>query len=207
MYNRIAGQSLERIAALSDGLFAVAMTLIVLEIHVPMPAGIHSEQDLWQGLVDLAPRFTTYLLSFLTLGIFWTGQQTQLNFFTRADRDLAWIHFGFLVAVSILPFSTTLLAEFIDFRLAMGVYWLNILLLGALLYGSWAYASSAGLVKQDAPPGISHAIKRRILVAQGLYALGALISLASTHWSIAFIVLVQLNYAVAPRFKWLYRLG
>lgn len=204
MYNRIAGQSLERIGALSDGLFAIAMTLIVLEIHVPPNSGIATDQALWQALVALAPRFTTYLLSFLTLGIFWTGQQTQLNFFSRADRDLAWIHFGFLAVVSLLPFSTTLLAEFISLRLALLLYWANILVLGIMLYASWAYASRAGLLKDTAPSEISAAVKRRILVAQALYALGALLCVVSTTWSIGFIVLVQLNYAIAPRIRWLY---
>ncbi|HUN52209.1 MAG TPA: TMEM175 family protein [Candidatus Sulfotelmatobacter sp.] len=205
MYNRIAGQSLERIAALSDGLFAIAMTLIVLEIHVPAHDGIATDGALWQALVGLAPRFTTYLLSFLTLGIFWTGQQTQLNFFSHADRDLAWIHFGFLAVVSLLPFSTTLLAEFITLRLALLLYWANIFALGLLLYLSWAYASRAKLVKDAAPEGISAAVRRRIVVAQALYAIGALLCLVDTTWSIGFIVLVQLNYAVAPRIGWLYR--
>ncbi|MCI3180199.1 hypothetical protein C5708_08030 [Caulobacter sp. CCUG 60055] len=73
-YNLFAGGSLERIAALSDGLFAIAMTLIVLEIRVPAHTPIHGEAQLWGALVGLAPRFVTYLLSFLTLGIFWVGQ-------------------------------------------------------------------------------------------------------------------------------------
>jgi len=68
-YNQIAGKSIERIAALSDGLFAIAMTLIVLEIHVPEHTGIHSESELWGALATLSPRVLTYLLSFMTLGI------------------------------------------------------------------------------------------------------------------------------------------
>jgi Endosomal/lysosomal potassium channel TMEM175 len=101
-YNRIAGQSVERISALSDGLFAIAMTLIVVEIHVPEAAKVHSEGDLWQALIALGPRILMYLMSFLTLGIFWVGQQTQLNHLKRADRDLAWIHLGFLATVATL---------------------------------------------------------------------------------------------------------
>lgn len=89
LYNRIAGQSLERLAALSDGLFAIAMTLLILDIRVPDAGGIHSEAALCRAVAGLAPRFVMYLMSFLTLGIFWTGQQTQLNHFARADRDLA----------------------------------------------------------------------------------------------------------------------
>ena len=63
-----------------------------------------------------------YAMSFLTLGIFWVGQQTQLNHLERADRDLAWLHIWYLAAVALMPFSTRLLAEFIEFRTALLVY-------------------------------------------------------------------------------------
>ena len=133
-YHRIAGTSLERLAALSDGIFAVVMTLLVLDLHVPVVQGLHSEAALWHELGRLAPQLLSYLLSFLTLGIFWVGQQTQLNQLARSNRDLTWIYLGFLLAVSLMPFSTGRLAEFITFRLALGLYWLNLLLLGVLLF-------------------------------------------------------------------------
>ena len=63
-YNRIAGESVERMAALSDGIFAVAMTLLVLDLRTPLHEGIHSEQDLWRALAGMAPQLTTYLMSF-----------------------------------------------------------------------------------------------------------------------------------------------
>jgi uncharacterized membrane protein len=113
-------KNLERIAALSDGLFAIAM---VLEIRVPPEGSVYREADLGRALVALSPRMIIYLMSFLTLGIFWVGQQTQLNYLSRADRDLAWIHIGFLAAVTTMPFSTTLLGEFITYRLAMMINW------------------------------------------------------------------------------------
>ena len=198
-YNRIAGQSVERLAALSDGVFAVAMTLLVLDLRAPAAEAIRSEQALWTALTALAPKLLMYMMSFLTLGIFWVGQQSQLNHLVRSDRGLSWIHLVFLFAVSMTPFSTTLLAEFTSYRTALLIYWLNIFLLGASLYFSWVCAVSSGLVKEDLPKPVSTAIKRRILIAQALYALGALLSLIDTYWSIGFIVLVQLNYAIAPR--------
>jgi uncharacterized membrane protein len=206
VYNLIAGQSVERLAALSDGLFAIAMTLLVLDLRVPASGAIHSDLDLWGALVALVPRFIPYFMSFLTLGIFWVGQQTQLNRFARSDRNLAWIHLGFLLAVSLMPFSTALLAEFITFRLALVVYWLNVLLLGVVLFGSWRYAWRAGLVKDDTTVDMSSAVERRIVIAQALYGLGALLCVVSTYVSIAFIVLVQLNYVIAPRIRPLYHL-
>ncbi len=200
-YNRIAGTGLERLAALSDGLFAIAMTLIILEVHVPPRSGIQTEYDLRLALVALAPRMTTYLLSFLTLGIFWVGQQTQLNHFARTDRHLTWLNLGFLAIVAIMPFSTGILAEFTTLRTALLVYWLNILLLGIALYVTWSYARRAGLVSPDSPAGVDRAIRRRIVRAQSLYALGAALCFIHPYWSIAFIVLVQLNYAIAPRLR------
>ena len=110
---------------------------------MPDAGPIRSEGDLWNALLGLGPRLVTYFLSFLTLGIFWNGQQTQLNLFGSADRDLTWLQLAFLATVALLPFSTSLLAEFITYRLALLAYWANILLLGVLLYAAWIY---------DAPP-------------------------------------------------------
>ena len=196
-YNRIAGQNLERLAALSDGVFAVAMTLLVLDLRTPAAEAIHSEHDLLVALSGLLPRLATYFMSFLTLGIFWLGQQVQLDRLARSDRDLAWLHLAFLCAVTLVPFSTALLAEHIVSRVALVVYWGNILVLGALLYWTWGRAVNARLLSEDTQPEVVAAICRRILIAQSLYAFGAALCVFSTYWSITFIALVQLNYALA----------
>jgi len=205
-YNLFAGQSLGRLAALSDGVCAIAMTLLVLDLHVPDSRAIVGEADLWQALVALSPRLIPYLMSFLTLGIFWVGQQTQLDLLERSDRNLTWLQLTFLLAVTIMPFSTGLLAEFTSHRLALVAYWLNILLLGAALFVSGRYAARADLIRDDAPPEMSAAMERRIVVAQALYAFGALLCAVNTYLSIAVIILVQLNYAIAPRIRPLFRL-
>ncbi|MGH6819166.1 MAG: TMEM175 family protein [Methylovirgula sp.] len=205
-YNHIAGQNIERLAALSDGVFAVAMTLLVLDLRTPAETAIHSESDLWKAIVLLAPRVLVYLMSFLTLGIFWVGQQTQLNYFSRSNRHLTWIHLAFLFGVSLMPFSTSLMAAFISYRLALLLYWANIFVLGAILFAAWRYGKSSQLVKRDLSAEFAGAIERRIVVAQALYALGALLCLVNTYWSLGFILLVQINYAVAPRFSPLSRL-
>ncbi|MGA7293671.1 MAG: TMEM175 family protein [Terriglobales bacterium] len=198
-YNRIAGQNVERLAALSDGIFAFAMTLLVLDLRVPALEAVHNEHDLWHGLMALSPRLIMYMMSFMTLGIFWVGQQTQLNHLERSNIRLSWIHIAFLFFVTIMPFSTALLAEFTAYRIALIAYWLNILFLGLALYISWGCATRSGLLKNDIPPEVPAAVCRRITIAQALYAFGALLCVISTRWSIAFIVIVQLYYALAPR--------
>ena len=205
-YNRIAGQDLGRIAALSDGIFAFAMTVLVLEIHIPDKLDIHSEAELCAGLAALAPRIVTWLLSLMTLGIFWVGQQTHLDHIEHADRDLSWLHFLFLALVTALPFSTRLLAEFITYKTAFLVYWLNILLCGLSILACAIYAERAGLIKADAPENFSRAYRRRVLIAQALYAAGAALGLISIPLGIGFIVLVQLNYAIAPRLPVLFKI-
>jgi uncharacterized membrane protein len=195
-YNRLSVRSLDRIAALSDAVFAFAMTLIVLEIHVPDPGPITTDAELWNALGALGPRFVTYLLSLMTLGIFWNAQQTQFRYVDHADRNFTWISLTWLAAVTTIPFTTSLLAEFITFRLALAIYWLNIFLLGMVFFWTWIYAKSASLLTPEATAEISDTIRRRVVVAQSLYAFGALLAIWSTYLSIGFIVLVQLYYAL-----------
>jgi uncharacterized membrane protein len=199
LYNRIANRSLDRLAALSDGIFAFAMTLLVLDLRLPASELIHSEHALQAALRGLTPELLVYLMSFLTLGIFWNGQQTQLSFLTRSDRDLSWLQLAFLFTITMMPFSTQLLAHFMAFRTALLLYWLNILLPGLLLYASWRYAGRHLLVREEVPREVRTAIRRRVVIAQSLYALGALLCVFDTRWSIGFILLVQLQYAIAPR--------
>jgi len=205
-YNTLAGGEVGRIAALSDGLFAIAATILVLDFHTPEPADIHSEAELLRALAASAPRLLPWVLSSLTLGIFWLGQQTQLSQLERSNRDLAWLHFLFLAIVTVLPFSTRLLADFLTYRSAFLLYWLNIVLLGASLCATSACAERANLIREDAQGDISRAVKRRIVLAQSLYAIGALAGLVNVTLGIILIMLIQLNYAIGPRLPLLSRL-
>ena len=205
-YNFFAGGEVARIAALSDGIFAFAATVLVLDFHAPEAADVHSEAALIGALAASAPRLAPWLLTLMTLGIFWLGQQTQLSQLARSDRDLVWLHFVFLAVVTVLPFSTRLLADFLTYRAAFLIYWLNIALLGACLYATWSYAERAKLVREEAHGEISRAVRRRIVVAQSLYAIGALAGLVNAPLGIALILLIQLNYAIGPRLPILSRL-
>jgi uncharacterized membrane protein len=199
-YNNIAGQSIERIAALSDGIFAVAMTLLVLDLHAPAAELIRDNRGLITALITLAPKLGVYIMSFLTLGIFWVGQQTQLNYLTKSDRDLAWLHLLFLFFVTLMPFSTALIGAFIEVRAALLIYWANILLLGVALFLTWRSACAKNLISPEMPASLRHGVERRIIIAQSLYAIGAALCLINTYCSLGFIILVQLNYVFAPKF-------
>ena len=205
-YNRIAGQNVGRLEAFSDGVFAVAVTLLALDIHAPAAELIHGEADLQAALLTLLPRVFVWLLSFMTLGIFWMGQQTLLHAVARGNRDFTWLQLGFLVCVTLMPFSTQLMAEFITLRTALLLYWANSALLGGFLFASWRVAFRESLLQNDERAPAAHSVYRRIIVAQSLYAFGAALCVISTGWSIGFIMMVQLNYVLAPRLGFLQRL-
>jgi TMEM175 potassium channel family protein len=201
-YNRFTGQSIERLTALSDGLFAVAMTLLVLDLRIPISTAgtVYSDSGLWGALLRLGPSFAAYLLSFTMLGTFWLAQHTLLNILGGCDRTLTWINLGFLFVVSLLPFSAALLAHYVHLRLAVGVYWLNILLLGVGLESGARYGRGA-FVPGDAQRARSRlaTFRRRIVLAQSLYALAALLCLLSTQASVLALAFVQLYFIVSPR--------
>lgn len=198
-YNQIAGQKVQRVEALSDGVFAVALTLLVLDIKTPANELIHSEKDLMAMFCALTPKFLTYFLSFMTLGIFWMGQTVQFSYIHKGDRNLNWISLFFLLVVSILPFTTAFLSEHLMFRFAIGVYWLNIFLLGLMLFIQWNYAYKHGHtnIPDEEKEMVNRAVRKRIIFAQMLYAAGALLCLVNNYLSIFVIISVQLNYALA----------
>ena len=205
-YNTLAGRSLDRIWNLSDNVFAFAMTLLVLQVRPPVVTATHSEAELATSLLRMWPAAATYVMSFVTLGIYWVGHQTQQNLMARSDRNAAWLHLAYLLAVVFMPFSTRVLTEFIQYRTALLFYWLNIVLLGATFLLAWNYAVGAGLLKPHVDAEMIAAVRRRVVVGQGLYAIGAVLCAFGVAWSIGFIFLVQLNYALAPPIPWLRRL-
>lgn len=197
-YNDFAGSNRARLEAISDGIFAVGMTLLVLGLAVPAVKDVSSESDLSRALGNLFPSIVTYFMSFLTLGIFWVGQQTQLSKVDRANRGYTWIHLIFLMTVTLVPFSTQLLARFHWSRLALIVYWLNIAVMGIVLLIGLEYGLRSGVFPEDHRKTVARFFRRRVLGAQSLYLVAMLLCFVDTHLSIAAFVAIQLNFVIAP---------
>lgn len=194
-YNKIAGQDTSRLVAISDGVFGVALTLLVLEIRVPVLETIHSENDLIHQFLALKSKFLVYLLAFMTTGIFWVGHSSQYKHIIKSDRNLSWINLIFLLFVTTLPFTTAFLGDYPDFKFPVFIYWVNIFMLGAMLYINWLYAYNHGLVSEETKDIVNFGLRKRIIVAQTLYFAGALLCFISPVLSIAIIILIQMNYA------------
>lgn len=187
---------MERLQALGDGVFAVAMTLLVLDLRLPS-GDVSTSDALWGQLQMLGPNLAAYLLSFTMLATFWLALHTLLEQCDRSDRVLAWAVLAFLFFVTTLPFAASVLAEHIHLRLAVLLYWVNLAALGATL--AWAVLhSERGLAGPDHREAVI-LIRRRLILAQSLYALAALAVLVDPVASVVSLALVQLFFVVSPR--------
>jgi uncharacterized membrane protein len=197
-YNQIAGQRTQRIEAIGDGVFAIALTLLIFNIKVPVGESIKSEKSLLEAFLGLTPQLLTYFLSFITLGIYWSAHSTQFHFIAKSNRTLNWINLFFLLFVSTIPFTTAFLSQYITFRFAVFLYWLNIIMLGLILALHWNYANKNNFtsISENENLIISKAIKRRVVESSLLYTIGALLSLINPYLSIAVLISIQLNYAL-----------
>jgi uncharacterized membrane protein len=196
VYNQFSGRGLERIQALADGVFAVAMTLLVLDLRVPS-IGARDSSALWTQLTDLGPNLAAYVLSFTMLGTFWLALHTVLELCDRSDRMLAWAVLGFLFFVTTLPFTASVLADHVHLPLAVALYWLNLAALGATL--AWVVLHAGpGLVEPQHRPAMG-LVTRRLVLAQALYAVAALLTFADPVLAILALAAVQLFFIVSPR--------
>lgn len=146
-----------RVEALSDGVFAIVMTLLVLSAQIPnVPAA-----QLGHSLALLVPTLLTYGLTFTVLGVLWFGHRTQFEYIVQADHPLVWLNLMFLGVVALVPFSAALLARYSYARLAVVIYGIH-LALASLAHGlSWAYATLQVGVLTDSVGTRSRQVTRR----------------------------------------------
>jgi uncharacterized membrane protein len=151
-----------RLEALSDGVFAVAITLLVLEISVP--AG--SEDDLVEALIDQWPSYLAYVVSFATVGAIWLAHNAVTHYLHHADALLLRLNLLLLLVVSFVPFPTRLLAETVEDddagKVATTFYGLTLLTATVVMSVVWQYAIRERLVHPDADDAQLAAISKRL---------------------------------------------
>jgi uncharacterized membrane protein len=186
-----------RLAFLSDGVFAIAMTLLVLGIEVPS-SGIVGASDVPRLLYDLWPKFLSYVVSFIVLGVYWEGHHGQFHFIQRADPILIWLNMLFLMLIAAVPFSAALLARYGIQRTVVLFYGAHLVAVGAAQLVMWIYATRAGrLVRADLAPEAVRWETWRVLTTPSIYLIAMLLSLVSTILSIVLFVTAPLLY-IAP---------
>ena len=189
--------STNRVETLGDGVFAIAMTLMVLELRVPSLHGHPTPAELTQGLIALWPKFLCYAISFITLGVYWVAHHLHFVTVRRADRPLLWINVLFFLFIGLVPFSTALVGEYVRQQVPIIVYGGNMTLIGLTLYLHWAYATSENrLVSPETSPHLVTKVKQVILMGPLVYLIAIGCSFFSTTLSLALYLLVNLLYIV-----------
>lgn len=134
------GMTTHRLEALADGIFAIAMTLMVLNLALPEAGkGLTELNSVLFGQLD---KFFCYALSFVLLAVFWISHHQQFHFIKRTDGKHLWINIVFLMFVALIPFSTSLVGDYSNEPLAEVFFGSNILMLSMLLLCSWTYATN-----------------------------------------------------------------
>jgi uncharacterized membrane protein len=182
----------ERVNAFSDGVFAIAITLLVLELRVPetLPHG-----GVIEALVEMGPKFGGHVLSFVVLGMYWVGHHNMFMHIQRHDRVLLWLNIFYLMFIGAMPFFAGLLVQHSEDTFSLVAYAANLALIGLLQDAIWWYASSNHkLVDPNIYEDLVRFVHRRILVAPVLYLVAICVAFASHLAAILLVVVVPVTY-------------
>jgi uncharacterized membrane protein len=155
----------DRISALTDGIFAFSMTLLIVGIAVPEIPKITAPIELGAKLKEMMPSINDFILSFILLAVFWNLHQKQFNVIKYADERLSWINILLLLAVVFIPFTTNLQSKYDNSTLAVTIFNINLLIISLFYYFIWKYAEFAKLVdKKLSSDAIRFAGNKNIII-------------------------------------------
>lgn len=158
-----------RIEALSDGVFSIAMTLLVLKLEVPEVMHHSSNADMLMQMLALAPQFLTFVVTFLIAGGFWFLHHLTFHFIRHVNGFLVWVNLLFLMFVSLLPFSAGLMSHLFIHPVSQLFYFGNQLAIAVLLALHWQSARHSGVLI-DAEPIDAARMGFRVWHATAIFA-------------------------------------
>jgi uncharacterized membrane protein len=179
-----------RLEAFSDGVFAIVITLLILNIHVPDGRTLSL-----QSLRPLVPPVATFILSFIIVGVYWIAHHHMLHFVAQVNRRLLWLNLLLLLSVVFIPFPTSLLATGFNNPLAVRFYGLSLIATNAAGLFFWLYAISH---RELMIPNLSGQFARTVIVIHSspifVYALAVVLAGWSTKASLVLYVVVPLFF-------------
>ena len=183
-----------RLTALTDGVIAIAMTPLVLNVvdaAISVPVG-------QPVLPVVVPQLASYALSFVILGLLWNGHHVAFHYVEHADRGLLWRNIVFLLFAALVPFPAEMIARWPIAFGAVAAYG-GVLTCAALsLLAVWVHAAARGLTAADLPPAVARAIPRRIVSAVLLYGGGVAVAWWSPVGGVAVLAASHLFFVARP---------
>jgi uncharacterized membrane protein len=193
------GMSVGRLEAFSDGVLAIVITLLILEIKVPEPADAHGR--LGHALAEQWPHYASFLLSFLVVGVIWLNHHATFNLLERTDHGVRVLNLLLLLPVTVLPWPTDLLATFAtegtpgDQRVAVLVYGLASTAMAIAFNVLWHYLKRhPELHKPGVSPELLAVRNRRFNFGLAVYPIATVIGLLSVQLFIALMLALALLY-------------
>ena len=185
-----------RLESLGDGIFAVAMTILVIELKWP-----DLKDTSWHAFVSsfrtVLPSLLCYVISFIVLGIMWFGHRMMFEYIGRTNRHFIYLGVLFYMMVCLVPLSTRFLAENKLQWATIMVYGLNLSLCNLTLYAQWVYAiHREGFLERELPYEVRKEAKISFLISPVVYAVAIIISIWSPTISIFFFILTPLLYLI-----------
>lgn len=184
--------STERLEALADGIFAFAMTLLVLNLLLPDPSNLPPETQLHEMLLGQGKAFFNYVLSFLLLAIFWMVHTQQFHMIKGTNHVHLWINVIILMFIVLIPFSASIMSDYPDDPIANFFFAANMFIVGVLYYLNWSYATEGHrLIEKETDAQKILASKRRSLLVP-------LVSLIAMGLAFAAPGFVGISYILIP---------
>jgi uncharacterized membrane protein len=178
-----------RLQALTDGFFAVAMTLLVLNLPVGDP---RAPTSAWAVLSQAWPHLLLYFDSVLVLGVLWFGNRNAFEYVERTDHPHTWLSLGVLAFVALVPWTTGLAASHLHDPLAVTIYAVNLLIATVFDAATWLYATGRGRLTARVTPEFTTVSRRLTAVPVAGMALATGLAWASTWAALAIVVTLPL---------------
>lgn len=192
-----------RVEAFSDGVFAIAITLLILELKVPRGLGV---AELRHALIEEWPSYAAYFVSFATIGIMWVSHHWLFTLIRRVDHPLLLLNGLLLLTISVMPFPTALMAEYLAHegsRLAAAIYTGWAILISVAFDGLWRYVSSPArrppLLRISPNSPEVRAIHKAYRFAPLLYVAAFALSFWSAALAMALCGAMVLFFALPPK--------
>jgi uncharacterized membrane protein len=190
------GLTTNRIESLSDGVFAIVLTLMVFQIRVPDV----SPEQLWPRLMKQAPEFYSYAISFILVGIYWVAHHNMYHLVKRSTRPLLWMNLVFLMFVGFVPYSVALVGRYADIQRVMIIYGVHLMIISGLLFLQWWYVTRhKELLVTTLNPQFVRSVDLKILQAPVVCVLAILTSFISVRGSYLLYLLTIVMYLLPTR--------
>jgi uncharacterized membrane protein len=185
----------ERLLTLTDGVVAIALTLLVLQLKVPVAttANARSVPLLRHQLALEGPQFSSYLISFYVIGQFWLAHHRAFRDIRGHREGLAWWNFAFLLAITLMPFTSNLLGEFSNNKLAVDIFAINLLLASLTTQAAYQFARYRGLLKK-----VDTVARQTGLIRTGGLVLAVGLSIVVANYSVSGAKYCWLLIAAVP---------